>query len=226
MSEIVAIVEGQTEQTFVRDQLAEHLGARGAAIWAVLSGKSRRHGGVRKWASARGDILRTLKEGRYVTTMFDFYAMPTDWPGREEAARLPWDKRGDHVEQAIIEDVKARLDSSFDDRQLIPYIQMHEFEALVFADVGVLAEKTDPLSMWPVGSLKAKFQEILDEAGDPEAINDSYETCPSRRITGHVSRYRKKLNGPIITKAIGLETLRRECTHFDEWVARLEAVCA
>jgi len=226
MSEIVAIVEGQTEQTFVRDQLAEHLGARGASIWAVLSGKSRGHGGVRKWASARDDILRTLKEGRYATTMFDFYAMPTDWPGREEAARLAWDKRGDHVEQAIIEDIRSHLDDSFDDRQLIPYIQMHEFEALAFADVGVLAAKIEPLSMLSAGSLRAKFQKILDEAENPEAINDNYDTCPSRRITGHVSRYRKKLNGPIITKEIGLDTLRRECTHFDEWVASLEAVCA
>jgi len=226
MSEIVAIVEGQTEQTFVRDQLAEHLGARGASLWAVLSGKSRRRGGVHKWESARGDILRTLKEGRYVTTMFDFYAMPTDWPGREEAARLPSDKRGDHVEQAIIEDIRARLDSSFDDRQLIPYVQMHEFEALAFADVGVLSEKTKPLSMRPAGSLRAEFQKILDEAGNPEAINDSYDTCPSRRIKSHVGRYRKKLNGPIITKAIGLDILRRECAHFGEWLTKLEDVCA
>jgi hypothetical protein len=65
MNEIVAIVEGQTEQTFVRDVLAEHLGAGGIAIWAVLSGKTRKQGGVRKWEVARNDIVRTLKEGRY-----------------------------------------------------------------------------------------------------------------------------------------------------------------
>jgi len=225
MSEIVAIVEGQTEQIFVRDQLAEHFGARGAAIWAVLSGKSRKHGGVRKWDSARGDIIRTLKEGRYVTTMFDFYAMPSDWPGREDAAQLPWPERGDYVERAIIEDIRICLGGAFDDRQLMPYVQMHEFEALAFADVGLLSEKIEPLSMWPAGSLKTKFQQILHEAGDPEAINDSYETCPSRRIASLVPRYRKKLSGPIITKAIGLDILRQKCTHFGLWLAKLETVC-
>ena len=117
MSEIVAIVEGSTEQTFVRDQLAAHLGQSGISIWAVLSGKNRRQGGVRKWAAARSDILRTLKEGRYCTTMFDFYAMPQDWPGRAEAAKLPWDQRGSYVEAAIMAHVAGRIGESFDQRQ-------------------------------------------------------------------------------------------------------------
>ena len=225
MSEIVAIVEGQTELTFVRDQLAAHLGARDTAIWAVLSGKSRRHGGVRGWTSTRGDICRTLAEGRYVTTMFDYYAMPTDWPGRQGSADLPWDRRGDHIEQAIIEDLKASLGDGFDERQMIPYVQMHEFEALAFADVAVLSAKTAPLSGRSAEELGRSFRDILDEAGSPEAINDGHDTCPSRRITGQIGRqYRKPLHGPIITRAIGLQTLRQECPHFDAWVTRLEAV--
>jgi hypothetical protein len=61
MAEVVAIVEGQTEQTFVRDQLAEYLGYRGIAIWAVLPGKSRRQGGVKEWDVASADIIRTLR---------------------------------------------------------------------------------------------------------------------------------------------------------------------
>ncbi len=226
MSEVVAIVEGQTEQAFVRDQLRPHLSAHGTAIWAVLSGKSRRQGGVPKWESARGDIIRTLKEGRYVTTMFDYYAMPTDWPGRTEAANLPWDQRGDHVEQAIIEDLNAFIGDEFDERQMIPYVQMHEFEALAFADVAVLSERTAPLSTHSAEVLSRHFQDVLDEAGAPEAINDDYETCPSRRITGQVKQYRKSLHGPIITRTIGLQRLRQACEHFDEWITRLEAVGA
>jgi len=123
-----------------------------------------------------------------------------------------------------MDDIAAAVGDSFDGRQLIPYVQMHEFEALVFADVAVLSEKTEPLSLLSAEHLVERFQEILDEAGDPEAIDDNYETCPSRRITGLANRHRKKLNGPIITKAIGLEKLRRGCEHFGAWLTQLEAV--
>lgn len=224
MSDLVAIVEGLTEQIFVRDQLAEHLGIRGIWTNAILSGKKGKSGGVPQWASAKNDVLRALKQGNYVTTMFDFYGMPTDWPGREEAAGLPWNQRGDHVENAITQDVANAIGDKFDERQFIPYVQVHEFEALAFADVSILADKTAPLAGPHPQSLGEKFQSILDSAGNPEAINDNYETCPSRRIKEIVKRYRKPLNGPIITKAIGLEKLRRECAHFDGWLTRLEAL--
>lgn len=114
MNEIEAIVEGPTEQTFVRDLLAAHLGSRGITIWAVLSGKARRQGGVRKWEAARNDIVRSLKGRRYCTTMFDFYAMPQDWPGRTEAAQLPWNQRGAHLEAAVLKDVAEHMGECFD----------------------------------------------------------------------------------------------------------------
>ena len=224
MSEVVAIVEGQTEQTFVRDHLATHLGAYGIAIWAVLSGKSRRHGGVRRWASARGDIVRTLKEGRYVTTMFDFYAMPGDWPGRAEAGRLPWNQRGAHVEQGIMQAIAEAVGDSFDSRQLIPYVQVHEFEALLFADVANMAETLAPVSRTGVARLSTEFQAILDDAGQAEAIDDSYETCPSRRIASIVPAYQKPLHGPIAAGKIGFDVLRAACPHFGHWLGRLEAL--
>ena len=224
MSEIVAIVEGQTEQTFVRNHLAAHLGAYGITIWAVLSGKSRKHGGVRKWESAQGDILRTLREGRHVTTMFDFYAMPNDWPGRVEATQLAWDQRGAHVEQGIAKAIAEAVGGSFDNRQLIPYVQLHEFEALLFADVTKMANELAPLSSLQEDRLTSAFQQILDAAGQAEAINDGYETCPSRRIAGIVPAYDKRAQGPIIAGRIGLETLRAACPHFGQWLGRLEAL--
>ena len=222
MSEIVAIVEGQTEQTFVRDQLAVHLGARGIAIWAVLPGRTRRSGGVKKWESARGDIIRTLKERRYCTTMFDYYAMPPDWPGREESATKDWTLRGQHVESALLDDIAEHMGDSFNRSQFIPYVQVHEFEALVFSDVQELADTSSPLCGLPAGYLAGRFREVLEDAGNPEAINDDYDTCPSRRITKEVRGYRKRVHSPIIAKRIGLEKLRAECTHFAAWIARLE----
>ena len=222
MNEIVAIVEGETEQTFVRDQIAAHLACLGITIWAVLPGRNRRRGGVKKWEVAKQDILRTLRERRFCTTMFDYYAMPTDWPGREESANLPWEQRADHVESLVLAEVTAAMGDRFDPRFFIPYVQLHEFEALAFADVEKLASVVAPLGYQDVDRLSVQFQRIVDEAGHPEAINDSYETCPSRRITNIERAYRKRVHGPIVTSRIGLDVLRSECQHFASWLDRLE----
>ncbi len=228
MNEIETIVEGQTEQAFVRDLLAAHLGSCGLAIWAVLSGRARRQGGVRKWESARNDIIRSLKGGRYCTTMFDFYAMPQDWPGRMEAAQLPWDQRGDHVEAAILKDVAEHMREGFNPTQFIPYVQVHEFEALVFSDVYKLGEVCAPVAgpFASPTSLASQFQEVLQAAGDAEAINDGYDTCPSRQIMSLARGYRKALHGPIAAQRMGLEVLRSKCRHFAAWVAKLEKLRA
>ena len=224
MNELVVIVEGETEQTFVRDQLAAHLALRNTNAWAVLPGRHRIHGGVRKWEGARQDIVRTLKEGRYCSTMFDFYAMPTDWPGRADAVKSPWNERANTVEERIREDITAAMGNKFNPKFFVPYVQLHEFEALAFADVGVLASVLDPIVGYSSVILEQQFASILSKAGHPEAINDGYETCPSRRISHLVPAYKKRAFGPIITSRIGIDTLRVQCTHFGEWLTRLEQI--
>ena len=224
MNELVAIVEGETEQTFVRDQLAGYLALHGTSIWAVLPGRNRKRGGVKKWEVARQDIVRTLKEGRYCTTMMDYYAMPDDWPGRVNAKSLAWDKRASHVEAKLLEDITGAMGQTFNTQFFIPYVQLHEFEALVFADVGVLTSVMSPLSPSSPERLEKQFARILDEAGRPEAIDDGVETCPSRRIIGVVKAYKKRVHGPIVTRRIGLETLRDRCDHFAAWLGRLERI--
>jgi len=113
VNELVVIVEGETEQTFVRDQLAAHLVLHNTIAWPVLPGRRRIHGGVKKWEVARQDIIRTLKERRYCSTMFDYYAMPTDWPGREEATGKPWPERASHVEAIIHADIVMAMGWAF-----------------------------------------------------------------------------------------------------------------
>lgn len=222
MNELVVIVEGETEQTFVRDQLAAHLALHNTSAWPVLPGRHRNHGGVKKWEVARQDIVRTLKEGRYCSTMFDYYAMPADWPGRADAVRKPWKERASTVEEKIHADITATMGGSFNPKFFVPYVQLHEFEALAFADVGVLASVLTPIGRYSSEWLQQQFTAILSQAGHPEAINDGFETCPSRRISGVVPAYKKRAQGPIVTSRIGIDVLRVRCTHFGEWLGRLE----
>ena len=226
MNELVVIVEGETEQTFVRDQLAAHLAMFGTIPWGVLPGRKRKHGGVKKWEIAQKDIIRTLKERRYCTTMMDYYALPSDWPGRVEAPAMRWDQRAAHVESRVSEEIETLVGHNYDARFFIPYIQLHEFEALAFADVEKLASVVAPLSNRAADDLQQKYQDALDEAGHPEAINDGYETCPSRRISGLVKAYRERIHGPLVTSRTGLQVLRDKCHHFASWLDRLERIGA
>ena len=225
MSELVVIVEGQTEQTFVQQHLQRYLRRYGIMATAILPGRRKNHGGVPDWDTLRDDVIRTLRTGVYCTTMFDFYGLPYNWPGRTEAARLPYHQRADHVEDAISRQIRHAMQGHFDEYRFAPYIQLHEFEALAFADVEVLASVMAPVSGKPAHVLARKFEEVLEEVGDdPEAINDSYETCPSRRILSIAPRYKKVLHGAIVTGRIGMNTLCDRCRHFSQWIDRLVAM--
>lgn len=224
MNELVVIVEGETEQAFVRNLLGAHLPLHGTVAWPILPGRRRRHGGVKKWEVARQDIIRTLKEGRYCSTMFDYYALPDDWPGKTESCVLEWSQRASCVEDAILTDISREMGGNFNPKHFIPYIQLHEFEALAFADVESLVSVVSPLARLPNDVLTDTFGKILKTAGHPEAINDGYDTCPSRRISGIVPAYKKRVHGPIVTERIGLDVLRKRCTHFASWLHRLESI--
>ena len=97
---------------------------------------------------------------------------------------------------------------------------------LAFSDVETLVAVVSPIATLPAERLVQQFGEILKAAGHPEAIDDGYETCPSRRIEKIVPAYRKRVQGPIVTRRIGIEVLRGRCTHFGGWLARLEQLSA
>lgn len=219
MVDLLILVEGQTEQLFVRQILAVELAGRGIAANARLLGKPGRKGGIRPYRQARGEMLDLLKErpDRWFTTMFDFYGLPTNWPGRKEAREMPCPGNAAHVEGRIHEDVCDALGSSFDRSHFIPYIQLHEFEALLFSDPDKLSK-----SLRLQDAEAKRINEIARQFGTPEKIDDSPATAPSKRILKIAPAYGKKLDALIAAKAIGLDVMRSKCPHFAEWLGKLE----
>ena len=104
----------------------------------------------------------------------------------------------------------------FDRCRFIPFVMMHEFEALLFSDCERFAIGIDR------PELADSFQEIRDAFPSPEAIDDSPVTAPSKQIEALVPGYEKPLLGALAALEIGLETMRAECPHFDCWISRLE----
>lgn len=224
MIDVAIVVEGQTEQAFVTQYLQPHFASLGINIWPTLPGRIFKRGGAKAWEAIRRDILRLLKQrsGRICTTMFDFYALPPDWPGRKDAGLLPLADRADCIEKSLRADVCNAMGSGFRQEYFLPYIQMHEFEALLFSGVGELAELLSTISCRPPSGLATQLEEMVNEAGGPEAINDHPDSAPSKRICSLASGYRKAIHGPIVAGKIGLARLRIACPHFGAWLSNLE----
>lgn len=221
-------VEGQTEESFVNEVLRAHLLSGGCeSVSARIVGNARlrrKRGGIRPWPSVKRDILNHLREDRacVATTMVDFYGLPQQgdgaWPGRARAAGLPVEHKASCVESALLESLTLDMGSSFDQRRFVPFVMMHEFEGLLFSDcsgLGVGIGRPDMID---------KFQEIRDQFETPEEINDSPTSAPSKRLEDLVPGYEKPLHGTLAVLEIGLNSIRRECPHFNRWLTSLESL--
>ena len=216
------IVEGQTEETFVNRVLRPHLAV--FSVWCsarcVLTSRSRRRshrGGVVRYEHPKRDITAWMKEDKSpdarFTTLFDLYGLPEDFPGFKEASSEsdPYERVG-VLESAMSQDVS--------DSRFIPYIQLHEFEALLFTDPRLLETQFH--------HRRNEIDRLVETASafdSPELIDDGKNTAPSKRIISEIPEYerRKVSAGPIVAEKIGLPTLRTKCKHFGEWLARLES---
>jgi hypothetical protein len=126
MNRVRVLVEGQTEQAFIREILIPYFAPRQIYLHAVML---RRQGGITRYAKAKDVIVRSLKEDAALicTTMVDFYGMPADWPGRDQANRCQsYAEKADIIEGSILKDIAGHLGNSFNPNRLMPYVQMHD----------------------------------------------------------------------------------------------------
>ena len=223
-------VEGPTEETFVNNVLSPHLMGQGYSLVAPrLIGDARprsRRGGGLAWQSVRKGILRHLRQDRQAvaTTMVDYYGMPRSrcrqWPGRVAATNLPFEQKTGTIQNALAQDICQHMGRGFDPSRFIPYVSMHEFEALLFSDCMGFAES---VGCPEIGSA---MQGILDQFGNPEKIDDSQATAPSKRICALIPSYHKVAMGAAAISDIGLDNIRCRCQNFARWLSRLEAATA
>lgn len=226
MTRLLVHVEGETEESFVNGVLAPHLYGHGfSKVSARLIGNARqrdRRGGIRAWSTVRKEIMNHLKEDRasIATTMVDYYGLPQTgpkaWPGRSEASKLVFSEKANRVETALLEDISREMGSSFNPERFVPYVVMHEFEALLFSDCEGFGRGIGRPALAP------KFQEVRDAFANPEEIDDSPETAPSKRVVALVPGYQKPLMGTLAAQEIGLNAIRSACPHFQCWLKRLE----
>jgi hypothetical protein len=225
MPRLLVHVEGKTEEMFVKHLLSEHLIRSGfERIDARVVGNTRlreRRGGIRPWETVRRDILRHLVEdaGAVATTLVDYYALPQSWPGRADASGKHGAlKKAEYLEAALLGDLIRAAGARFNPRRFIPFVVMHEFEGLLFSHPENFARAINR------PDLASSFALIRGRFATPEDINDSAHTAPSKQILSLNPKYQKPLQGVQAAIEIGLEAIRNECPHFNDWLVRLEAL--
>ncbi|MCG8556834.1 MAG: DUF4276 family protein [Proteobacteria bacterium] len=230
MTPVYVVLEGQTELAFVKSVLAPHLArVKVYATPIVVSTKrerdGRKHRGGGDWGKWRADLRRLCCDGRpevRITTLFDLYGLPKNFPALSVHSSV-----GDTRKRCeLLEEEMAKV---IGDRRFIPYLQRHEFEALVLAGLSVL----DSILQDPAD--RAGLLKLRTDIGslDPEDVNDGNETAPSKRLERFIPSYNpgdrtkgegKPFYGELVTIETGLSTLRAKCPRFNAWIAKLETL--
>ena len=218
MIRIHVICEGQTEEGFVNNLLREPFANKGIALYPSLIGKPGHKGGNFKIERLLNDLRNRLlgDTQAYCTTFFDYYGLPMNFPGKSQStAEILIQNKAETIYQALNHIIETNLGIKTRKR-FIPYVQMHEFEGLLFSEPKVFAHSINYHSLIPC------LEKIRSNFNTPEDINDSPQTAPSKQIQDLIPEYEKPIMGTIGALEIGLPVIRKECRLFDQWLRKLE----
>ena len=202
MIRLAISVEGETEEEFVKSVLAENLRAKGVEPYpSLLKGDVT----VEKLAS---DMAKLVWSFDFVTSLVDFYGF------RGKGAATV-----EELEERIGKEVDRKVARNWNQSRLIPYVQRHEFEGLLFSDVSAFAGL-----LYATEDAVAELQAVRSSFITPEDVNDNSETAPSKRIKRAIHRYNKRVAGSQVAMDIGLCVIRAQCPRFGRWLTKLEAL--
>jgi len=223
MKKIIIVVEGPTEEQFVRRVICNDFILRGVYVDAqqwVTNRKLGSTGGGKSFDLIENHLRRLIKHYQhdsnvFISTMIDLYAFPRQ-------GNTVYDEHVDNCrcgkEKAIL--LQQKMEDRLACRKFIPYVQLYEFEALL------LSKPDEFLNFYTtnqqeIQTLKAEIDGMM-----PEEINDTPHGAPSKRIIKHIPAYQKQktIAGVITAERIGLPHLKATCPHFNDWITSLEAL--
>jgi len=217
------VAEGQTEESFVNNVLKQHLALFNvfASVRCIETSRSKHYntvyrGGFIRYSKLKKDLELWMKQDAHqevrFTTMVDLYALPTDFPDYSLAQ-----KQRDPF--ALVKELEKSMLTDIAFQRFIPYLQLHEYEALVLVEPA-------KLSTFFLEHAKAidSLNNMVSRFESPEEINQGENTAPSKQIISRIPEYAdlKVSVGASIAEKIGLDTIRKKCPHFNEWLTTLE----
>ncbi len=225
MTRICVVCEGQTEEEFVARVVAPAFSEMGLYLIPEMIETSPGHkGGALSYERVKRHVCNTLNQrsAPVVTTLFDLYRLDSRFPGFPESRDLTdLARRLETLTRALHSAVLSEVGCA--PGRFIPYIQPHEFEALLFSDVATLA-----LAEPGWNSAETALSAARTAAESPEHINHRPETKPAAHLERHLRHpnYRKRRHGPVVAEKIGLARMESECRFFAAWLATIRALAA
>jgi hypothetical protein len=221
--EVVVIVEGVTEEKFIKNLVAPALKDLHVFVKPLLmtTSSSGARGGAVNFDRLKKNAKNLLRQNPpdVVSTLIDLYGLDTSFPGFDSLkAERDLSNRLAHLESALHVAIVKCVGCS--PERFIAYIQPYEFEGLLFSDTALLAEIEPDWS-----KSKNALAEVRKEFATPEHINNSFETSPSKRLVKLLNpNYRKTRHGPLAAEKITLEVIEHECGHFRSWMDKLRGL--
>jgi len=217
MKRLIIICEGPTEVEFCKDVLYTHFFNKGITIQTPLIKKS--GGGIVSWDVLKTQIEKHLLEtGVIVTTLIDYYGIPDkyNYPNWQKAREMvnPSD-RMDLLEQGMMDDISEDVRFRF-----LPYIQLHEFEGLLFNDMAVFDRHIAPNEF----ENRQELEDTISDNPNPELINNNPTSAPSKRLMRLIKGYNKIVYGSILAESLGLKKIRDKSPRFNQWMEKLEQI--
>ena len=211
---ILVLVEGQTEEAFVKKVLSPYYESKGLYLLPHLLTPRRSAGGIQYFGKRgiQGDVRKCLNDSsaRWVTTMIDYYGLATNFPGYDQVKT-----RSSCFEK--VECLEDEFRKDINHPRFLPYRQLHEFEALLFTSINgfqkYFPNKTEE---------HRQIEKVINQFPCPEEINEGKATHPSRRISDLFPEYQKTVHGSWFSSELGIDSIRARCPHFDRWLTRLE----
>ena len=214
MKRMIIRCEGPTEQEFCKDVLTNYFMTKNISIECPTIKHS--NGGIVSWNTLKKQIIMHLNEGdSFVTLLIDYYRIKDSYnfPGWIDSKNITniYDRM-----HFLFDKMSLDLDEELRPR-FIPYIQLHEFEALLFSDISVFNRNftSDELDFH-------SLEQAIKCVETPEEINNGPATAPSERLKKAIKGYDKVVYGACLASEIGLDTIREKCQLFNEWIEKLE----
>lgn len=218
MKRMIIVCEGPTEVEFCKDVLYDYFLPRKILIQTPLIKKS--GGGIVPWSTLKRQIENHLLQdnGASVTTLIDYYGIKDkhEFPGWHDSKTIP-DKA------ARMESLEAAMKLAVQDgvrARFYPYLQLHEFEGLLFNDIHVFT------NLIPEDEFidKEELARLIHDFPNPELINDTPNNAPSARLQRLIKGYNKIVYGAILAREIGITKIVGKCPRFRQWINRLESM--
>ena len=112
---------------------------------------------------------------------------------------------------AQVKSLEEAINGAINDRRFFSYIQLHEFEALLFSS-------NKGFEYYFSDEHAEATAAVISSYNNPEDINSSPEGAPSKRLLAIKPDYNKVLEGNLIALEIGIQSILEKCPRFAGWI--------